>query len=108
MSENGPREGTRDLPRPSPDAGRRTVDNDSLAGTAYGSLARSLRRRHAELVELVKTTGSTAAALETYHDRHPLEPKVTDSEIEAAAVEAGIPVSRPLRPHRKSRTSDER
>src|SRR5208282_2072553 len=45
MSENGPREGTKDLPRSGPDAGRRAVDGGSAAGAVYQSISRRARRR---------------------------------------------------------------
>ncbi len=88
MSENGPREGTRDLPRPGPDAGHRTVDADSTAGVAYATLSRSLRRRRAELVELAEAGGTPATVARAYQAEHPLEPVVTSEEIEAAVAES--------------------
>jgi hypothetical protein len=88
VSENGPREGTRDLPRPGPDAGHRTVDEDSVAGAAYGTLSRSLRRRRAELLALMDTRGTADTAASVYGTRHPLEPRVTPEEIEAVLAEA--------------------
>ena len=98
VSENGPREGTRDLPRPSPEAGRRAVDKDSAAGSVYGSLARSRRRRRSELVALLESTGSPTGAVEAYHARHPLEPRVSNAEIEAALAAAERVPSRKVRP----------
>jgi hypothetical protein len=86
VSENGPREGTRDLPRPGPDAGHRTVDEDSVAGAAYGTLSRSLRRRRAELLALLEASGAADTVAASYGARHPLEPRVTPDEIEAAAA----------------------
>jgi hypothetical protein len=85
MSENGPREGTRDLPRAGPDAGRRAVDSDSAAGAAYQSIARRARRRRQEITEMVRSglTFETAAA--TYARDHPLEPDVSRSEFAAAS-----------------------
>jgi hypothetical protein len=88
VSENGPREGTRDLPRPGPDAGRRAVEEDSPAGVAYGTLSRSLRRRRAELVDLVEAGGTTSSVAEAYQAEHPLEPVVTTDEVDAAVAEA--------------------
>lgn len=88
MSENGPREGTRDLPRSGPDAGRRAVDKNSSAGVAYGTLSRSLRRRRAELVALVKAGGTTSSVAKSYQADHPLEPAVTQDEIDDAFSEA--------------------
>lgn len=88
MSENGPREGTRDLPRPGPDAGRRALDGDSPASVAYGSLSRSLRRRRAELVALVEAGRTASAAAKEYQAKHPLEPDVTVGEIDAAVADS--------------------
>jgi hypothetical protein len=94
VSENGPREGTRDLPRPGPDAGRRAVDEDSAAGIAYGTLSRSLRRRRAELVELMEAGGTITSVARSYRSDHPLEPSVTSDEIEAAVAEMKGKVAR--------------
>lgn len=88
MSENGPREGTRDLPRPAPEAGRRAVESDSPAGVAYGSLSRSLRRRRAELVALAEAGGTPSAVANAYQTEHPLEPEVSAEEVDAAVAEA--------------------
>jgi hypothetical protein len=88
VSENGPREGTRDLPRPGHEAGRRAVDDDSPAGVAYGSLSRSLRRRRAELAALVEAGATATTAAAAYQADHPLEPEVTLAEVESAAAEA--------------------
>ena len=88
MSENGPREGTRDLPRPSPESGRRAVEEDSPAGLAYGTLSRSLRRRRAELALLAEEGGTPESVVARYQDDHPLEPAVTVEEIAAAVAEA--------------------
>jgi hypothetical protein len=88
MSENGPREGTRDLPRPGPEAGLRGLEEGSPAGIAYGSLSRSLRRRRSRLVELVKEGMPRSTLAEAYQAEHPLEPKVTADEVELAASEA--------------------
>jgi hypothetical protein len=87
VSENGPREGTRDLPRPGPDAGHRAVDEDSTAGVAYGTLSRSLRRRRAELAALKEAGGTTATIAAFYQAEHPLEAAVTAEEIDAAVAE---------------------
>ena len=88
MSENGPREGTRDLPRPAPDSGRKGVEPDSPAGIAYGSLSRSLRRRRAELAALMEAGGTATAVAEAYQAEHPLEPEVTAAEVDAAVTGA--------------------
>jgi len=60
------------------------VDAESAAGTAYGSLSRALRRRRAELAELVESGATLASAARTYATLHPLEPLVTESEVTAA------------------------
>jgi hypothetical protein len=86
MSENGPREGTRDLPRPGPDAGRRAVDDDSLAGAAYGSLSRSLRRRRQELVARLEAGESPSGIGKAYASDHPFEPAVTSDEVDTAVA----------------------
>jgi hypothetical protein len=88
MSENGPREGTRDLPRPGPETGRRAVEEDSTAGIAYGSLARSMSRRRSELVALMEAGGTVSTVAQAYEARHPLEPPVSAEEIHAAVAEA--------------------
>jgi hypothetical protein len=84
VSENGPREGTRDLPRSHPEAGRRAVTADSAAGVAYGSIAKSLRRRRDELAAMVEQGRSPREAAAAYQADHPLEPPVATEEIEAA------------------------
>jgi len=94
VSENGPREGTRDLPRAVPDAGRRAIDEASPAGVAYRSLSKSLRRRRAELVALVEAVGTASTVAKTYQAEHPLEPIVTSAEVETAVAEANSRVSR--------------
>ena len=88
MSENGPREGTRDLPRPGPEAGRRAVDDQSPAGLAYASISRSLRRRRAELAALAKAGGTAASVAKAYEADHPLEPGVSAGEVDAAVAQA--------------------
>ncbi len=109
MSENGPREGTRDLPRPGPDAGRRTVDEASPAGVAYAALSRSFRRRRAELVSLAEAGGTRSSIARSYQVEHPLEPEVTDSEADAAIAEArakATPVSGSSGEGRRSRVRE--
>jgi len=90
VSENGPREGTRDLPRRHPDSGRRAVDPTSVAGVAYGKLSKSLRRRRAELVDLLRAGGSPTDLARSYESDHPLEPPVTSYEVEQALTEARV------------------
>jgi hypothetical protein len=96
MSENGPREGTRDLPRPGPEAGRRTVTADSPAGAAYSSISKSLRRRRAELVALAEAGETAASIARVYQAEHPLEPVVTDDEVAAALAEAKVDARRTI------------
>ena len=88
MSENGPREGTHDLPRGSPEAGHRAPDADSPAGAAYGKLSKSLRRRRAELVALAEAGAERRDIAKSYESLHPLEPTVTKDEVELAISEA--------------------
>ena len=91
MSENGPREGTRDLPRRNPEAGYRGVDENSAAGLAYRRLAQSLRRRRDALRALAAAGGSPASIAADYEAAHPLEAPVSAEEIRAA-LEAIRPV----------------
>ena len=86
MSENGPREGTRDLPRSGPEAGRRAVDDDSTAGAAYSALQRQIRRRRDELLDLLRSGLSDPAAAAQYSRLHPLEHEVTPEEVAALLV----------------------
>ena len=76
------------MPRPGPDAGRRAVEGDSIAGTAYGSISRSLQRRRAELAALMEAGGTGATVARSYQAGHPFEPDVTDDEVNAAVAEA--------------------
>lgn len=84
MSENGPREGTRDLPRRDPEAGFRAADENSAAGVTYRRLAQSLRRRQAELVALAREGGSPSTIAAEYQSKHPLETPVSRHEVAAA------------------------
>ena len=86
MSENGPREGTRDLPRPGPEASRRAVEDDSPAGAAYAAISRSLLRRRAELAALAGEGRTPRDVARAYRAEHPLEPAVTVAEVEAAVA----------------------
>jgi hypothetical protein len=95
MSENGPREGTRDLPRPGAEAGRRAVTEDSSAGQAYGSISKSLRRRRSELAAMIGAGGTAASVARAYEAEHPLEPVVTADEVSAAVGEARVAVEIP-------------
>ncbi len=83
MSENGPREGTRDLPKRDRDAGYRAIDPGTPAGTAYAALGRAARRRREELLDLVRQGLSSPRIVEIYRVAHPLEPVVTSDEIRA-------------------------
>ncbi len=83
MSENGPREGTRDLPRSGPEAGRRAVDGSSASGAVYQAIARRTRRRHDEILEAVRSGLSPQEAATTYNRNHPLEREVTVTEVTA-------------------------
>ncbi len=83
MSENGPREGTRDLPGRDRDAGHRAVDPTSPAGRSYAAMGRAARRRRAELLELARTGLSARRVAELYRIAHPLEPEVTADEVRA-------------------------
>jgi hypothetical protein len=91
MSENGPREGTRDLPRSGPDAGRRAVDDTSAAGAAYKALHRRARQRREELVALVRSGLSPESVAREYSARHPLERAATVDEVESAAESVKTP-----------------
>jgi hypothetical protein len=104
VSENGPREGTRDLPRRSPEAGQRAPDEGSSAGTAYRRLSKSLRRRRAELVALASSGDSPSTIAKSYESVHPLEPVVTKEEIELAvrAAERSQDVAEAQPPSRSS------
>ena len=104
MSENGPREGTRDLPRPGPDSGRRAVTEDSPAGVAYGSISKSLRRRRAELVAMMETGGTASTVARSYKAEHPLEPAVTEEEIFAALADSKIRTTNPKSDKPEERT----
>jgi len=88
MSENGPREGTRDLPRRDPEAGFRAPDENSSAGLAYRRLADSLRRRRAELRALAAAGGTTESIVADYRSSHPLETPVSQREVETALRDA--------------------
>lgn len=85
MSENGPREGTRDLPKRDRDAGHRAVDPRTPAGKAYAALSRAALRRREELTELVRQGLSAERIVEAYRIEHPLEPAVTTDEVLALA-----------------------
>lgn len=83
MSENGPREGTRDLPRRDREAGHRAVEPGTPAGRAYAALGQAARRRRDELLELLGQGVPAPRIVELYQTAHPLEPAVTTNEIRA-------------------------
>ena len=84
MSENGPREGTRDLPRRDPDAGHRSVAPGSPSGVAYASLAKRVRRRREEVLALHRSGLSFEAVATRYNRDHPLERAMTAEEVRLA------------------------
>jgi hypothetical protein len=84
MSENGPREGTRDLPRRDPEARYRTVDEAGAAGAEYRKVAQSLRRRRAELLALAAAGGTPSTIASQYQADHPLEAPVSAREAQVA------------------------
>ena len=81
MSENGPREGTRDLPKRDRDAGHRAVGPGTPAGGAYAALGRAARRRREEILDLIRQGLAAPRIAELYRIAHPLEPAVTTDEI---------------------------
>jgi hypothetical protein len=83
MSENGPREGTRDLPKRDRDAGHRAIEPGTPAGEAYAALGRAARRRREALLDLVRQGLSASRIAEVYRVDHPLEPVVTHDEVRA-------------------------
>ncbi len=85
MSENGPREGTRDLPKRDREAGFKSVDPGTPAGSAYASMGRAAQRRREELRELLRSGHSPAQVVEIYRTTHPLEPVPTPDELRALA-----------------------
>ncbi len=85
MSENGPREGTRDLPKRDRDAGFRAVESGTPAGEAYAALSRAARRRRELLLELVRQGIPSDRVIDQYQNEHPLEPAVTADELRALA-----------------------
>ncbi|MGA8276158.1 MAG: hypothetical protein WB789_08525 [Thermoplasmata archaeon] len=97
MSENGPREGTRDLPRSGAEAGRRAVDSNSASGAAYEAITRRARRRQEEIIALVHSGLPIEGVAASYTRDHPLEREVTPSEV-AAAVALDKSHRPPMRP----------
>jgi hypothetical protein len=87
VSENGPREGTKDLPRRNPESGQRSVDPNSPSGRAYRRLARSEQRRRTEIAELVRAGLSFDAIVARYAQDHPAEREVTADEVRSARPE---------------------
>jgi hypothetical protein len=99
MSENGPREGTKDLPRRPPDAAHRSVDPDSPSGRAYARLGRQEARRRSELAELLRGGLSAEATAARYGHDHPLEREVSPDELAALVPNPG---PRPRAGHARS------
>ncbi len=85
VSENGPREGTRDLPKRDREAGYRAVESGTPAGKAYAALNQASRRRRAEILDLVRQDLPDPRIAELYQKAHPLEPVVTTDEIRAVS-----------------------
>ena len=83
MSENGPREGTRDLPKRDRDAGFRAVAPGTSTGTAYAALGRAAVRRREEILELVRQGLPPHRIVELYQSAHPLELPLSLDEIRA-------------------------
>ncbi|HXW67282.1 MAG TPA: hypothetical protein VEL82_05360 [Thermoplasmata archaeon] len=81
MSENGPREGTRDLPRRDPDSGRRAVEASSPAGHAYEVHARQEHRRARDILRLAEEGLSPEAIVIRYGQDHPAERPATVDEV---------------------------
>jgi hypothetical protein len=81
VSENGPREGTKDLPRRDPDAGQRSIDPTSPGGRAYERNLREERRRREELRELARRGLSSPEIRDRYRRDHPFERAVSDDEL---------------------------
>lgn len=94
VSENGPREGTRDLPKRDADAGRRAVDGESLAGRAYRAHDRAERQRDGELGDLAAEGLSEHEILVRYEQSHPFERAVTREEVRRAVGRARTPAGR--------------
>jgi hypothetical protein len=86
MSENGPREGTRDLPRRDRDAGHRSVDPGSPAGLMYDGLARRERRRREEVAELVADGLGFEEVRGRYQAAHPADRELTRAEFDGVAA----------------------
>ncbi len=84
LSENGPREGTRDLPRRDPEAGFRAADEKSRAGAAYREFSQSIQRRRAELLALAAAGGTPTSIAADYQASHPLEMPVSAREVQSA------------------------
>lgn len=85
MSENGPREGTRDLPKRDRETGFRAVEPGTPAGVAYAALGRAARRRRDELLALLREGLTPERVAARYRTEHPLETPVTAEEIGALA-----------------------
>lgn len=97
MSENGPREGTRDLPRRDPEAGRRGVDAGSLTGAAYDTHGRQQRRRTRDVLELAREGLSPEEVVRRYGRDHPTERPPTVGEVAEIVAAAGSRSASPQR-----------
>jgi hypothetical protein len=93
MSENGPREGTKDLPRRDPESGRRSVEPDSASGQAYAKSARDEQRRRLEIRALAEQGLSGREVAASYERDHPSERAVTEEEV--AEARDALPDRRP-------------
>jgi hypothetical protein len=81
MSENGPREGTKDLPRRDPESGHRSIEPDSPSGLAYARHSREAHRRRLEIRDLVGQGLSPLEVGARYRQDHPAERPVTIDEV---------------------------
>jgi hypothetical protein len=88
MSENGPREGTKDLPRRDPASGQRSLDPDSPAGRAYQAHSRLERRRREILRDLAREGLTPEEIVVRYARDHPSERPVTLTEVVAVLTMA--------------------
>ena len=82
MSENGPREGTRDLPRRDPEAGARSIESDSPAGRAYDTHAREESRRRQEILALSHEGVSREEIPGRFARDHPAERPLSRAEVD--------------------------
>jgi hypothetical protein len=88
MSENGPREGTKDLPRRDPESGQRSIEPGSPSGRAYELHARQERRRREALLDLSRDGLSPEQIVARYGRDHPFERAVTLAEVRTVLTPA--------------------